>query len=81
MARHDQKPKREHLVCKPCSEGHCHRCVDVYRYLAGKTDPICPCRKKDHGGEARDVQVKDPFTGTVHAPGLTVDIDGNVKYR
>jgi hypothetical protein len=55
--------------------------VDVYRFLSGKKEPICQCKKKDHGGEARNVQVRDPFTGEIHAPGLTVDTDGNVKYR
>ena len=81
MARHDQKPKREHLVCKPCSEGNCARCVDVYRYLSGKKDPICECRKKDHGGEPREQQIRDPFTNEIVAPGLTVDMDGNVKFK
>jgi hypothetical protein len=53
----------------------------VYRYLSGKKDPICECRKKDHGGEPREQQIRDPFTNEIVAPGLTVDMDGNVKFK
>ena len=81
MTRHDQKPNKRHMTCTNCSLGNCNNCVDVTRYLAGFTMPICQCSRKGHNGEPRDQQILDPETGTVYAPGLEVDIDGKVtKY-
>jgi hypothetical protein len=42
-------------------------------------ETICRCRKQGHSGEPRDQQILDPETGTVHAPGLQVSIEGEVK--
>lgn len=78
MARHDQKPKKEHMTCLNCKMGRCVVCVDVTRYAAGFTSSICQCSRKDHSGEPRDQQILDPETGTVYAPELEVDIDGKV---
>ncbi len=79
MARHDQRPTKAHMTCPNCHKGKCEECVDVARILAGFTQTICQCTKKGHDGEARNQQVLDPFTGTVHAPGLSVTKDGEVN--
>lgn len=78
MARHSQKPSRQHMTCPNCHQGKCENCVDVGRLLAGFENTICQCRKKGHSGEPRDQQILDPSTGTVYAPGLKVDVDGKV---
>lgn len=33
----------------------------------------------DLSGEPRLQQIKDPFTDEIVCPGLTVDVDGNIK--
>jgi hypothetical protein len=78
VARNSQKPNKRHMTCPNCHNGDCNNCVDVTRILAGYTDEICQCTRKNHSGEPQQNQILDPETGTVHAPGLTVDIDGKV---
>lgn len=63
--------------CMACQEGNCNQCTDIVLFVMG-SDLICECTAKGHSGEPRDKQILDPETGTVHAPGLTVDIDGTV---
>ncbi len=81
MVRHDQRPTKQHMTCSNCHKGDCENCVDVARLLAGYTNLICQCTKKNHGGEANVQQILDPSTGVVHAPGLEVDRDGKVTRR
>ena len=64
-------------VCKACQEGDCNRCVDIVLIAIGRKT-ICKCTTEGHSGEPRDKQILDPETGTVHAPGLTVDEDGTI---
>lgn len=78
MARHDQKPPR--AVCSNCRNGNCEGCVDVLRSVY-TDDKLCDCRRKNHTGEPMSQQILDPETGTVHAPGLTVDSDGKVEFK
>lgn len=66
------------MTCPRCKAGMCRECVDVLRSIY-TDEMICTCKRPDHSGEPILVQVLDPFTGTVHAPGLTVDIDGEVR--
>jgi hypothetical protein len=80
MSRHDQKPDSKHMTCSSCHDGNCTECVDVLRAVKD-LPPICQCKRKNHLGEPRDQQILDPETGTVHAPGLTVDSDGNVEFH
>lgn len=80
MGRHDQRIQPRHMTCSNCIVGFCENCVDVFRYLAGNTDPICQCKRRGHDGEPVNNQIKDPETGTVYGPGLSVDIDGKVTY-
>lgn len=78
MGKHSQRPISSLMVCANCKLGVCEKCVDVLR--AVYTDEmICQCKRRNHSGEAVEKQVVDPFTGTVHAPGLTVTVDGEVK--
>lgn len=65
------------MVCIPCTRGECQNCVDILRIVYA-TKTICRCEKRGHSGEPRDQQVLDPETSTVHAPGLSVDIHGEV---
>lgn len=78
MSRHNQKPKRIDMVCPACKRGDCHDCINISLIFAGRNE-ICQCIKKDHNaGEPNRKQILDPVTGTVHAPGLTVDMEGEV---
>lgn len=65
------------FVCTECKNDNCIRCIDVARVVF-KMEEICKCRRQNHRGEPRDRQIKDPFTGAVHAPGLRVTKDGEV---
>jgi hypothetical protein len=80
MARNSQKVDPRHMVCENCRMGACEVCIDVSLILAGR-EGFCQCKRKGHDGEPRDKQILDPETGTVHAPGLTVDIDGKVTFH
>ena len=77
MARHDQRPREAKFICTVCKAGACEDCVDIKRILLDMSR-ICDCTARGHKGEPRDQQVLDPETGVVHAPGLTVSIDGEV---
>lgn len=86
MARrlHDQRPDPRLMVCLDCKLGQCENCIDRLRALY-TTDWICTCTRKLHAekrdGEPTLNQVEDPFTGDIHAPGLVVGEDGQVKFR
>lgn len=73
--RHSQKPPI--FVCSHCQAGNCEYCVDVLRALFSQK-MICECKRARHLGEPVEQQIADPFTGTVHAPGLVVEADGTV---
>lgn len=77
MARHDQKGQAHKFVCPKCREDKCVECFDIVRIFAN-LPAICFCTRRNHSGEPRDNQVADPFTGDVHAPGLTVTYEGEV---
>lgn len=81
MARHDQKPRYEKIpfVCEECKFGACANCVDVLRMVYSDIT-ICQCKRSGHSGDPTDNQIVDPFTGSVHAPGLTVSRDGKVEF-
>lgn len=72
------------MVCPSCKDDNCERCVDRLRAIYAD-DFVCECTRNLHtekrDGEARLNQIKDPETGTVYAPGLTVDIDGKVTFK
>jgi hypothetical protein len=68
---HSQKADRSHMICSSCLAGDCHSCVDVLRVVYAK-DLICQCRRAKHLGEPIDEQIKDPESGTVYGPGLSV---------
>jgi hypothetical protein len=66
-------------VCKPCTEGDCHRCIDIFR--SGYTpETSCPCEREEHAEDPSHRQILDPFNGTVYMPGGEVDIHGNVTF-
>lgn len=65
------------MTCPACKRGECNQCVDVSLVLAGRKE-ICECTRQNHSGEPRDRQVRDPETGTVYGPGLSVNTDGKV---
>lgn len=88
MKRHNRqgKPRTDlkPFVCTHCQEGNCDSCIDIGRVMMVRVAdfvPICKCKTPGHDGEPVDQQVKDPFTGTVHAPGLEVSEDGTVTKR
>lgn len=66
------------FVCTHCKGGNCSHCVDVAR-AAFDMEAICHCKERGHGGEPLDQQIKDPETGTVYAPGLSVTEGGEVN--
>jgi hypothetical protein len=82
--RHSQRPiEKRPPQCKACSLGFCAECVDVIRILTGAyqtSGPACGCRNDGHDGEPRDQQVKDPFTGDIHGPGMIAKEDGTVLF-
>jgi len=79
MARHNQRPDKKNMTCKPCTEGNCLRCIDIFRsdYSA---ETICRCERKEHAEDPSHRQIRDPWNGTVYMPGGEVDIDGNVTF-
>lgn len=84
MAHHDQRTSPPLMVCPECKRDSCETCVDRLRMFY--TDmTICTCTRTDHelkrDGEPVVRQVKDPFNGYIHAPGLTVSPDGEVEFR
>lgn len=80
MARHDQRPAKKDMVCPKCKKGECQNCVDVALVLVGSRT-VCECTRKDHAGEPRDKQVRDPFTGSVVATGALIGFDGDVTIK
>lgn len=78
-AAHDQRALPDKgWVCTHCKAGRCNQCTDILRAAIGLEDTLCRCKKKDHAGEARDRQIRDPETGTVYGPGLRVTQEGEV---
>jgi len=77
VERYDKR-KPPPFVCTKCQAGDCENCIDVIRAVMSDV-LICKCRRKAHSCEPVDQQIKDPFTGAVHAPGLTVTKEGEVK--
>lgn len=69
---------RKKKVCVQCKYGQCQYCLDILNVLYDKS-LVCTCELPNHSGEPRNNQILDPITGTVHAPGLTVTKDGEVK--
>lgn len=65
------------FVCTHCKAEDCSHCIDVLRVVFDM-ELICHCSRRDHSGEPRDQQIRDPETGTVYAPGLSVTEDGEV---
>lgn len=68
---HSQKTDPRQMTCFNCRNGHCENCVDVLR-MVYSDEMICTCTRKNHLGEPIANQIKDPESGTVYAPGLTV---------
>lgn len=66
------------FVCSHCVGNDCKQCTDIMRVVFDLSE-ICNCRRPDHGGEPMNKQIKDPETGTVYGPGLSVTKDGEVK--
>lgn len=81
---HDQRPEPRMMVCPNCKQDKCESCVDRLRRIYSD-ETICTCTRKLHAekrdGEATLNQIKDPITGDIHAPGLIVTADGEVKFR
>lgn len=75
--KHSQRPTKRDMTCPNCKWNNCAECVDVVLILAGRPT-VCTCTRRCHSGEPIDQQVLDPFTGTVHAPGLEVAEDGTI---
>jgi len=78
------KKKLEAWVCTHCIKGDCNSCIDVGRVLMSPLPvsefvPICKCKRPGHDGEPVNQQIRDPFDGSVHAPGLVITEDGEVK--
>lgn len=78
MARHDQRAIPKNTVCMSCQRGECNHCVDVIRAIAGFSEELCHCKRKNHSIEPNTQQILDPETGTVYAPGLHVTKEGKV---
>ena len=66
------------MVCIPCKGNKCNECVDILRSIYSQ-EKICQCTRQRHSGEPRDLQIKDPFTGTIYAPHLEVSEGGEVR--
>lgn len=80
MARHDQRPLKRDMVCPSCKKDRCNECINVSLILGGRKE-ICQCERKNHSGEPRDKQVRDPFTGTVVSTGAVIGFDGDVTIK
>ena len=65
------------FVCTHCQANECEECTDILRIVANLPE-ICNCQAPDHSGEPVLQQVRDPFDGSVYAPGLVVSEDGVV---
>lgn len=67
------------MQCPSCKRGECEKCPNVLLEAVGRS-PVCTCTRKGHNGtEPNEVQITDPFTGAVHAPGLVVTESGAVQ--
>lgn len=77
MSKHSQRPDKSLMTCMRCKNGDCNNCVDVLR-MVYTDQTICQCTRKNHSGEPVDQQIADPFTGAIHAPGLTVEPNGEI---
>lgn len=53
-------------------------CVDVLNVVFSR-DFECHCKRPEHSGEPLLKQIKDPFTGAVHAPRLVIDENGDIR--
>ena len=78
MARHDQRPDRQLMVCPNCKAGACEVCIDVLRAVYTEK-PLCRCTRQGHGGEPVEQQILDPETNVVYCPDMSVSLDGEVK--
>lgn len=80
MKKHNRQgqPRTEQQpwTCIQCRNGNCEGCVDVLRAVIPHAEPICKCETPGHDGEPVDQQVRDPFTDSVHGPGMEVTVDG-----
>ncbi len=74
-----RKPPK--FVCTQCQDGNCESCIDVLRAVMQNAQPICKCARRGHDGEPVEQQVSDPFTGSVHGPGLEVTDAGEIRRR
>lgn len=74
-----EKEVKEKWICVACDLGQCERCTDIV-LIVMELETICDCTLIGHSVEPRDVQILDPETGTVFAPGLTVDEGGKVEF-
>ena len=69
-------------ACLPCSLGRCYDCAEIGFLVAGHgANYKCGCTRPNHSGEPARKQVKDPFTGAVHAPGMEIAEDGTISRR
>lgn len=66
------------MTCPACKKGECGACVDILRSVYAD-DLICTCTRKNHLGEPVDQQIKDPFTGDIHAPAAIIRENGEVE--
>lgn len=82
MKRHNNqgKPRTvlEPFVCSHCREYKCEECSDILRVVID-LEEICNCKLPGHSGEPVEQQIRDPFTKSVHGPGLEVTVEGEVK--
>lgn len=75
--RRDKGFKESSFVCTHCIADMCDECTDILRVIANLPE-ICKCTAPGHSGEPALQQVRDPFSGDVHAPGLVVKNDGEI---
>lgn len=75
--RRDSYAPKEPFVCTHCQYGKCDECSDILRVIANLSE-ICMCQSPSHTGEPALVQVRDPFTSDVHAPGMIIKEDGEI---
>lgn len=79
MSRHDQRGSLAGtFVCTNCKNKECGACIDVARAVISDVT-ICNCKRSGHSGDPAEKQIADPFTGDIHAPGLVVTKEGEVR--